>query len=65
VNSVLVVGGSDKAFVAVNKTFAAYTITSNTSYNIALDGFGAGANYTYVNYTIAHSANNTNEAIYA
>lgn len=64
-NSVLVVGGADKAYIAVNKTFAGYNITSTTSYNIALDGFGAGTNYTYVNTTIAHSANNTNEAIYA
>lgn len=64
-NSVLVIGGADKAYISPNKTFAAYSITSNTSYNIALDGFGAGVNYTYVNYTIAHSANNTNEAVYA
>jgi hypothetical protein len=46
------------------KTFGGYTIVSNSSYNIAIDGFGT-TNTTYVNYTIAHSANNTNEAIYA
>ena len=61
VNSVVVIGAADKAFIKANKTFGGYAITSTSSYTVMLDGFGV-SNYTYVNYTIAHSANNTNEA---
>ncbi|MFS8159890.1 MAG: hypothetical protein ACMG6E_06710 [Candidatus Roizmanbacteria bacterium] len=64
-NSVIVVGGASKSFMQANKTFTPYNLTSNSSYNIALDGFGAGTNYTFVNSTIAKAANNTNEAQFA
>ena len=46
-----------------NQTFAGYSITSDNSYNIAIDGFGAGPNSIFVNTTIAKSANNTNGVI--
>lgn len=64
VDSVITIGSADKAFIKSNKTFGGYSIASNSSYTVSLDGFGA-SNYTWVNYTIAHSANNTNEAQYA
>lgn len=61
VNSVVVIGAANKAYMKANKTFWGYAITSNSSYTVSLDGFGV-SNYTYVNYTIARSTNNTNEA---
>jgi hypothetical protein len=62
VNNTVIIGSADKTFIKVNKTFAGYNITSATAYNVAVDGFGAGSNYTFVNTTLAHATNNTNEA---
>jgi hypothetical protein len=61
VNNAVVIGAASKSYMKANKTFAGYAITSNSSYTVSLDGFGVST-YTYVNYTIATSKNNTNEA---